>query len=65
MSNSYESILKQKILKLIEYYYKKENKLFEEEVINIGKVFDEHGDYQLTEYILAQHPECKNTWVPM
>ena len=61
---SYKNQLKRKILKLIEAYYEKNNIKMAEEIEEIAKVFEQNGDIQLYEYVVALNPENKHTWKP-
>ena len=54
---------KKSILNLIKYYSEKNDVGFRNEAYQIAKDFDEAGDYQLSEYIMALLSSA-NTFVP-
>ena len=54
---------KKNIINLIKYYSEKNDIGFRSEAYEIAKDFDELGDYQLSEYIMALLSSA-NTFVP-
>ena len=54
---------KKSILNLIKYYSEENDAGFRSEAYEIAKDFDESGDYQLAEYIMALMSNA-NTFVP-
>ena len=54
---------KQNILNLIKYHVEKNENGFKNEAINIARIFDSIGDYQLAEYIMGLIAES-NMYVP-
>ena len=54
---------KKSVLNLIKYYSEENDAGFRSEAYEIAKDFDESGDYQLAEYIMALMSNA-NTFVP-
>lgn len=54
---------KKNVLNLIKYYTEKNDESFRNEAYEIAKDFDQNGDYQLAEYIMALLSDI-NTFVP-
>lgn len=54
---------KKSVINLIKYYVKKDNESFRNEAYEIAKDFDESGDVELAEYIMALLSDA-NTFVP-
>ena len=54
---------KKSVINLIKYYIEKDDESFRNEAYEVAKDFDNAGDYQLAEYIMALLSDV-NTFVP-